>query len=58
MNFEFSDEQLMLREQARGFLAQHCPPAVTRNVLESDADYDAELWQSVADMGWMATTIP
>ena len=58
MNFEFSDEQLMLREQARGFLAQHCPPAVTRNVLESDADYDAELWQNVADMGWMATTIP
>lgn len=58
MNFEFSDEQLMLREQARGFLAQHCPPSVVRNALDSDLTHDPELWQKVADMGWMATTIP
>ena len=27
MNFEFSEEQELLREQARGFLQQNCPPA-------------------------------
>lgn len=58
MNFEFSDEQLMLREQARGFLSQHCPPNSVRHVLDSDLSHDQSLWQKVADMGWMATTIP
>ena len=58
MNFEFSEEQLMLREQARGFLQQHCPPATTRAVLDGEQTYDDTLWQRVADMGWMATTIP
>lgn len=48
----------MLREQARGFLAQHCPPSSVRTILDSDLGYDQSLWQKVADMGWMATTIP
>lgn len=58
MNFEFSEEQLMLREQARGFLGQHCPPAVARRVLDGPDDYDATLWQQIAEMGWIATVIP
>ena len=40
MNFEFSEEQLMLRDQARSFLAEHCPARVVRAVLDSD-DYHA-----------------
>ena len=43
MDFEFSDEQELLREQARGFLADNCPPMAVRKVLDSDAQYDAEL---------------
>ena len=58
MNFEFSEEQLMLREQARGFLSQESPPSVTRSVLDGDTYFDANLWQKVAEMGWTATAIP
>ena len=58
MNFEFSEEQQMLREQARGFLAEHCTTAVVRAVLDSDLGWDQPLWQKVAEMGWTATTIP
>ena len=58
MNFEFSEEQNMLREQAQGFLADNCPPAVVRRVLEGEAEYDAELWRKIAEMGWTATVIP
>lgn len=58
MNFEFSEEQLMLREQARGFLGQHCPPETVRAVLDGEKDYDPTLWQGIADMGWTATAIP
>jgi alkylation response protein AidB-like acyl-CoA dehydrogenase len=58
MNFEFSDEQELLREQARGFLADNCPPSVVRAVLDGDSDHDADLWRKVAEMGWTATVIP
>ena len=58
MNFEFSEEQNLLREQARGFLQAECPPAAVRAVLDGDAPYDAALWGKMADLGWMATVIP
>ena len=50
MNFEFSEEQELLREQARGFLTEHCPPTAVRAVLEGDADHDDVLWQKLGTM--------
>jgi alkylation response protein AidB-like acyl-CoA dehydrogenase len=58
MNFEFSEEQNMLREQAQGFLASNCSMAVVRRVLDGDEPYAADLWKKVAEMGWTATVIP
>ncbi|HEX3431307.1 MAG TPA: acyl-CoA dehydrogenase family protein [Rhizomicrobium sp.] len=58
MNFDFSDEQKLLREQARKFLGGRCPPRRVRAVLESDAGYDRDLWKSIAGMGWLGTAIP
>lgn len=58
MNFEFSDEQIQLRDQARRFLADQCPPAVVRAALEGTAPHKGDLWQGVADMGFMGVTIP
>jgi alkylation response protein AidB-like acyl-CoA dehydrogenase len=58
MNFEFSEEQKLLREQGSRFLADNCPPAAVRSILESDAAYDLELWRKVGEMGWLAACIP
>jgi alkylation response protein AidB-like acyl-CoA dehydrogenase len=58
MNFEFDDDQHMVREQARAFLKDHCPPTVVRRVLEGDELYAADLWQQMVDLGWTATVIP
>ncbi len=58
MNFEFSDEQNLLRDQARGYLTDNCPPAVVRRVLEGDELYAEDLWKGIAEMGWTATVIP
>lgn len=38
MNFEFSQEQNMLREQAVSMLRAKCPPTVVRRVLENDKE--------------------
>ncbi len=58
MNFEFSDEQNMLRDQAVGFLQSKSPLTVARKILEGDDSYDAALWKEITDLGWTATAIP
>ena len=59
MNFEFSDEQNLLREQALGFLQETCPTSAVRAILDDvDRPYDDELWHKIAELGWTATAIP
>jgi acyl-CoA dehydrogenase len=58
MNFDFSDDQKMLREQARKFLAEKCTNKVVRRVFEGAQGHDSALWQGIAEMGWLGTAIP
>jgi acyl-CoA dehydrogenase len=58
MNFDFSDDQKMLRDQAHKFLAEKCTPKTVRAVLEGSQGHDRGLWKAVAEMGWMGTAIP
>ncbi|WJR77782.1 acyl-CoA dehydrogenase family protein [Bradyrhizobium sp. NP1] len=58
MNFDFSDDQKQLRDQARKFLAEKCPPKAVRAVLEGKAAYDRELWKGLAEMGFLGVAIP
>jgi alkylation response protein AidB-like acyl-CoA dehydrogenase len=58
MNFDFSDDLKLLREQARRFLGQHCAPAAVRRILEGGDRYDRELWRRVVAMGWTGAAIP
>lgn len=58
MNFEFSEEQDLLRDQARSFLSNKSNLTKVRAVLEGDQSYDQELWKGVVDLGWPAAIIP
>jgi alkylation response protein AidB-like acyl-CoA dehydrogenase len=58
MNFDFSDDQKQLRDQARKFLAEKCPPKAVRAVLDGKAPYDKELWKGLAEMGFLGVAIP
>ena len=37
MNFDFSDDQKSLKDEARKFLAANCPTSRVRKVLDDDA---------------------
>jgi alkylation response protein AidB-like acyl-CoA dehydrogenase len=59
MNFDFSDDQKLLQEQARKFLTDKCSRKLVRSVLDNNKNqYSKELWQEVVNMGWTATAIP
>ena len=58
MNFDFSDEQKQMRDEARKFLAEKCPPKAVREVLDGKAPYDKDLWKGLAEMGFLGVAIP
>ena len=59
MNFDFSDDQKLLRDQARKFLQDKCDRSVVRSILEDDKQkYSKELWKDICEMGWTGTVIP
>ena len=58
MNFDFSDEQKQLQDQARRYLADKCPTSVVRAVLEGEQVYDRDLWVGLGEMGFLGAAIP
>ena len=58
MNFDFSDDQKQLRDQARKFLTEKCSSKAVRAVLDGKAPYDKALWKGLAEMGFLGVAIP
>ena len=59
MNFDFSDDQKLLRDQARKFLYDKCDRKSVRTVLDDNNQlFDRELWSQISEMGWTGTAIP
>lgn len=58
MDFSFSEEQEMLRDQARSLLAQRVGPDRIIELAESDTPWDPGLWKEMAGLGWTSLSIP
>ncbi|VAV88579.1 Acyl-CoA dehydrogenase, partial [hydrothermal vent metagenome] len=59
MNFDFSDDQKFLREEARKFLSAQCTTKEVREVLDDEAmSHHADVWQKIVEMGWLGAAIP
>lgn len=57
MNFDLSDEQKMLAEQARGLLAERTPYDHLRRLIDDGAEWDEALWRELGAMGFLGATI-
>ena len=58
MNFDFSEDQKLLKQTARDFLDEHSPLTVCREILESDQPYSQALFKAAAEMGYQGSAIP
>jgi len=59
LNFDFSDDQKSLKDQARKFLSEKAGAKVARRVLDdAKVSYDEGLWRGVAELGWLGAAIP
>src|SRR6266481_7194449 len=59
MDFDYSEEQKQLQQEARRFLLDRCPPSAVRAVLDNSAvSFDRHLWAGMAELGWLGAVIP
>ena len=57
MELHLSDAQRLLRDEARDFLARHCPPAEVQRWQREGIARPPELWERLADLGWLGFAI-
>ncbi len=58
MNFGFSEEQNLLRDQVARFMQEACPMRKVRELSNSDSRMDTALWKQAAELGWLGLTVP
>jgi alkylation response protein AidB-like acyl-CoA dehydrogenase len=51
MDFDFTQEQVMLRNLSREFLGRESTPKVVRTLMEDERGYSDATWQQMAEMG-------
>jgi alkylation response protein AidB-like acyl-CoA dehydrogenase len=58
MDLGLDEQQEMLKNFARDFLEKECPESLVRAMEEDEKGYSPELWQKMAQQGWMGLIIP
>ena len=58
MDFELTEEQKMLQDMARNFLAVECPKKLVKEMMEDERGYPPELWRKMGELGWMGLAFP
>jgi len=58
MKLTLTEEQEMLKKAACDFLADKCPKTFVKQMEESETGYSRELWQEMAELGWMGLAFP
>jgi len=57
MNFGFTEEQELLRDQVRRFLNENASSESVRKIIKTDVGYDAAHWRQMAELGWLGLVI-
>ena len=58
MDFGLNEGQQMLKTSARAFLERECPHTYVREMEENEKGYTTEMWEKLADLGWLGLVIP
>ncbi len=58
MDFSFSADQQLLKNSARAFLDEHCPPATVRALGDDPRGESETMWKEMAALGWLGLSLP
>ena len=58
MEFDFSEDQKLLKAQVQRFLHDKSPLTVARRVMEGPETHAADVWSGLADLGALGVAVP
>ncbi|MDY7032428.1 MAG: acyl-CoA dehydrogenase family protein, partial [Thermodesulfobacteriota bacterium] len=58
MDFDFSEDQVMIIDSAKKFMEKECPKEKVRELREDEKGHDPELWNKMMELGWMGLIFP
>ena len=58
MDFGLSEDQLLLKDTIKRFLAERCPTTRVRRIMEGDGSEEKVLWRELAELGVAGVTVP
>lgn len=58
MNFGLSEEQVLLKDTIKRFLAEQCATSRVRTIMESESGHDTALWAELAELGIQGLIVP
>lgn len=58
MDFGFSKDRKMIQKSVKEFLEKECPKEKVRELEEDDTGFDSEMWEKMAELGWMGIVFP
>lgn len=53
MDFSMNVESILLQKTVQKYLREKCPGQVIKNILKSEKGFSEQIWQDMADMGWL-----
>lgn len=54
MNFDFTEEQVMLRDSVARFIQDEYDFDTRRSIAESESGFSADKWKTFAELGWLS----
>ncbi len=58
MDLGLTEDQEMLRSMAREFIEQETPRTFVRDMEEDERGFTADMWQKIAQVGWLGLIVP
>ena len=58
MDFDYNDEQKMLKQGAREFFEKECPKSLVKQMMEDEKGNPPELWKKMSQLGWLGLIYP
>ncbi len=53
MEFNLSEETILLRDSAGRFLKDNCPPSLVKEIIKEEKGFSTTIWKEMADLGWL-----
>ena len=58
MDYDLSKPQKLLQQSVRSFIDREYPLARVREFIETETTWDSNLWQGIAEQGWIGMHLP